>query len=318
MTNRMHSLALGGALLVTLLGSAAGPAAAQGAKEGAKQGRPAPAKPVERFDLNRGPLVEVGQRIRNVLDLRADYVFTVRHRKKPVRVENKRMGHELDYVDQVQAVREGHVTQALRTYHLVHDWETGQKDKEPRQVEMIWSPTGLIEKPVSGGELPELAQRYIGYEKEHYEEARQGALDGLLPSRPVKVGHRWKIPWQVGARFSGTPLEWVDTERTRCVGILRTSKYNKTKTRRWLLVVFAFRLALKQFGDLECTEDTHYDLYLETWVPARGRLDHVAGRLRGKFKGAGRGKDFPPQVDVTFEGEAVGRVLEQPLETKGQ
>ncbi|HBP16533.1 MAG TPA: hypothetical protein DEA08_01905 [Planctomycetes bacterium] len=311
MTKRTNSLALCGALLW----ASAGPLAAQDAQGGSKPKPPKPTekKPAERFDLNRGPLIEVGQRIRTVFDLRADFVVTVRHKKKPVRVDNKRMGHELDYVDQVQATNGSAITKALRTYQLVHDWETGQKDKERRQVEMVWSPAGLIEKPVGGAELPELAQRYIGYEKESYDEQRTGALDGLIPERPVAIGHRWKIPWQVGARFSGIPLESIRVEKTRCVGILRSIKFNEAKTRRWLLVVFAFRLALSKFADIECYEDTHYDLYFETWVPARGRLDHVAGRLRGKFAGGGRNPDFPPNVDVTFEGKAVGRVLEQPL-----
>lgn len=271
----------------------------------------------ERFLLWRTDLPQVGNRSREAFNVKADLVLRYMRRGKPLRVETARAGHELEYVDEVLEVNGPIPSRVMRTYRLVHDWSTGEVDKEHKQVLLSWTPQGFRHEVQGKKKLAKLADQYLGYEKESKEEAMAGVFDRLLPHQAVPVGHRWTIPDEVGEAMAGVKLEDLDRKKTRCRGYFLAVRWGKTKRRRYMRIAFRLRLYVtKLCGFSYADEPALLEITSKFWVPADGARGKTQVKIRGKLSGKGGThpklpKDITAKVSGSWEGDVENEPVRQ-------
>lgn len=285
------------------------------AEKAAKAKANSAAKPGERFSLWRSDVPKVGHQARHAYNMKADLVLQYERRSKPLRVESIRLGHELEYMDEVRAVDGMIPTKVMRTYRLVHDWATGKADKEKKQVLLTWTPEGF--KHIVQGEkkLSALADQYLGYEKEAKEQVMAGVFERLLPHSKVPVGHRWTIPDEVGAAMAGIKVEQLDMKKTRCRGYFLSVRWGKTKKRRYMRIAFRLKLYLKELGGFSFTATPALlEVKSTFWMPADGKRGTLKAKYKGTIEGAGgTHKDLPKGITAKVSGSWDGDVQDEPV-----
>ena len=283
----------------------------------AQEPPPAPSQPpeqveAERFHLNRSEVPQIGDRWRTVIDMRTDVVLTLTKGRTPLRVESKREGHEVKWIDHLRA-EDSDGVKLLRTYELVHDWATGVKDTEPRKVWFRWDGNKLDHEVEGGEALPELAQRYVETEEQCADLAKKGVYDQMYPDEPVPVGFRWQIKPEVGAMLADVDPKDLDLKKTSCTGYFEGTRRGKQRGSRWLRIRIEFNLCLSKIGELSFTKGGVLKLHLASWVPARGRSGRVESKVTGSLEGVATHESWPKGVSAKVEASVEGLVVEEPL-----
>lgn len=274
-----------------------------------------PPKPAKRYVLARMSAPTFGDRWRVLINMRSDNVVTLRKGRKPLRVDTKRDGHEVKWVDHLQGSDNDGV-KLLRTYELTHDWGTGVVDKEPRKVWFRWDGDKLESQAENEEELSDLAKRYVQNEKESAELEKVGVYDHLFPLQEVPVGHKWTIdPRAVGMIFNILPKD-LELKKSRCFGHFTAVRWGKNKKRRFLRIRFDFRLKVKLLHGLTYRKGGVIKLEMSMWLPEGGRSGVVTSKITGSLDGEARSEEWPKGVTAKIETKIEGELREEPLPRK--
>ncbi|MCO5166713.1 MAG: hypothetical protein M9894_10150 [Planctomycetes bacterium] len=253
-----------------------------------------------RFDLRTSYPFRQGDRVRIVQGSKHEGLANVLQRGKPVRVENKRGGFELRYVDEVQALGPGGgIMRVQRTYERVKDWATGQEERRPRRVVLDYSGEHMHYTPQD--ELPEAARELL----EGAAKVPLSAFQHLYPEDlVVALGQKWTIPNAPAAQLFRLDPAAVVEARSTCRGTLDATRQHHGAEQ--VRLVFDFRLAFTRLYDLTFDPPAELEVRFEVWESVDGAAPTGTGTIRGSIKGTGRlegaPKDLTVQLQVTVSG----------------
>jgi hypothetical protein len=266
------------------------------------------AQEAPRFDLRASYPFRVGDRVRVVQGNRHEGLVNVLQRGKPLRVENRRGGFELRYVDEVlELSRSGQPIRVKRSYERVKDWATGQEDRRRRDVVLDY--TGDKMQFQAQDELPEVAQELL----EHSSQVPLSAYEHLIPpDGPVPVGHRWTIPNAPAAQIFLLDPEAL-AEGSVCTGQLASTRQQGQVLQTQ--VVLAFRLRFLRMFDIVFDAPAELECTLDIWDAAHGGAPTGAATTRGSLAAEGRVPNAPKDVTVKMDVTVTGTYQCELLDT---
>jgi hypothetical protein len=252
-----------------------------------------------RYDLRAQYPFRVGDRVRVVSGARHEALVNVLRRGKPLRVENRRSGFELRYVDEVQALQPGDV-RILRTYERVKDWGTGREDRQRRQVLLDYSGDHMSVERTDEELLP-VARQLL----DNAAQVPFSVYDHLIPDMgPIPIGHRWTIGNEPAAQLFLLDPAAIVPEGSACTGTLHSARALNgiVQTR----LVFAYRLRFTRLFDITFDEPATLDVTQDGWQSANGAAPTEESTIRGTLTCAGRAQGAPADVTVQVELTTTG------------
>lgn len=261
------------------------------------------------FDLRATYAYRAGDRVRIVTGSKHEGLANVLQRGKPVRVENKRGGYELRYVDEVLALHPGGgVVRVQRTYERVKDWATGQEERRPRRVLLDYS--GEHMRFTAQDEVPEAARELL----ESASKVPLSAFQHLFPADPVvTLGQRWTIPNAPAAQIFRLDPAAVVEAGSACSG--RVDATRQRQGAEQVCLVFEFRLAFTRLFDITFDPPAELEVRFDMWESTDGAAPADSGTIRGTIKGTGRVPDAPKDITVQLQVTVTGTYQRELLST---
>lgn len=255
------------------------------------------AQEAPRFDLRARYPYRVGDRLRVVTGARHEALVNVLRRGKPLRVENRRTGFELRYVDRIQSLQPVRI---VRTYERVKDWATGHEDRQRREVLLDYSGERMrVER--RDEDLPEVAGKLL----DRASQVPLSVYEHIVPDMgPVPVGHRWTIPSEPAAQMFLLDPAAIVPEGSLCTGTLQAIRTQDDMLQTRL--GFGYRLRFTRMFDITFDTPATLEVTEDGWHSANGAAPTVDSTLRGSLSCTGRVENAPPDIAVQVEVTTTG------------